>query len=143
MRANRRAAADGDVRKFGGVKSGATPYVQVVGETLVQQNAAATPREVLDRIAGGPLRAQLVGELARRFPHRPPADVDEAFREAYSRGLTACARRRDKEGYGWLRRGMGNYLVDRDRFKVREGASDSQAPVFLRLADRGDGPERE
>ena len=143
MRANRRAAADGDVRKFGGVKSGATPYVQVVGETLVQQNAAATPREVLDRIAGGPLRAQLVGELARQFPHRPPADVDEAFREAYSRGLTACARRRDKEVYGWLRRVMANYLVDGDRLKVREVASDTQGPLFERVADRREGPERE
>ena len=143
MRANRRAAADGDVRKFGGVKSGATPYVQVVGETLVEQNAAATPREVLDRIAGGPLRAQLVGELARQFPHRPPADVDEAFREAYSRGLTACARRRDKEVYGWLRRVMANYLVDGDRLKVREVASDTQGPLFERVADRREGPERE
>jgi RNA polymerase sigma factor (sigma-70 family) len=143
MRANRRAAADGDVRKFGGVKSGATPYVQVVGETLVQQNAAATPREVLDRIAGGPLRAQLVGELARQFPHRPPADVDEAFREAYSRGLTACARRRDKEVYGWLRRVMANYLVDGDRLKVREVASDTQGLFFERVADRREGPERE
>jgi RNA polymerase sigma factor (sigma-70 family) len=143
MRANRRAAADGEVCKFGGVKSGATPYVQVVGETLVQQNAAATPREVLDRIAGGPLRAQLVGELARQFPHRPPADVDEAFREAYSRGLTACARRRDKEVYGWLRRVMANYLVDGDRLKVREVASDTQGPVFERVADRREGPERE
>jgi RNA polymerase sigma factor (sigma-70 family) len=142
MRANRRAA-DGDVCKFGGVKSGATPYVQVVGETLVQQNAAATPREVLDRIAGGPLRAQLVGELARQFPHRPPADVDEAFREAYSRGLTACARRRDKEVYGWLRRVMANYLVDGDRLKVREVASDTQGPLFERVADRREGPERE
>ena len=143
MRANRRAAADGDVRKFEGVKSGATPYVQVVGETLVQQNAAATPREVLDRIAGGPLRAQLVGELARQFPHRPPADVDEAFREAYSRGLTACARRRDKEVYGWLRRVMANYLVDGDRLKVREVASDTQGPLFERVADGREGPERE
>jgi RNA polymerase sigma factor (sigma-70 family) len=114
-----------------------------VGETLVQQNAAATPREVLDRIAGGPLRAQLVGELARRFPHRPPADVDEAFREAYSRGLTACARRRDKEVYGWLRRVMANYLVDGDRLKVREVASDTQGPLFERVADQSEGPERE
>jgi RNA polymerase sigma factor (sigma-70 family) len=143
MRAKRRAAADGDVFKVGGAKSGATPYVQVVGETLVQQNAAATPREVLDRIAGGPLRAQLVGELARQFPHRPPADVDEAFREAYSRGLTACARRRDKEVYGWLRRVMANYLVDGDRLKVREVASDTQGPFFERVADRREGPERE
>src|SRR5688572_9021338 len=102
--------AEAPPRGARGPESAPASCVRVVGETVVENSAASTPREVLDRIAGGSLRGQLVGEVARRFRHRSADEVEEAFHEAYTRGLTGCRWRRDKEAYGWLRRAMVNWL---------------------------------
>ena len=80
-----------------------------MGETVVRSSAATTSREVLDRVAAGPLHGQLVGEAARKFGRHPVEEIEEAFHEAYTRGLTKCSWDRDKEVYGWLRRTMINW----------------------------------
>jgi RNA polymerase sigma factor (sigma-70 family) len=104
----------------------------------VQRNDVSA-REVLDAIAGGALRAQLVDELRRRFPGRSREQIDEAFREAYTRGLTDCRWRREHEVYGWLRRVMERLLVDELRRERRELVVDSRGAVFEQ-ADTGAEP---
>jgi RNA polymerase sigma factor (sigma-70 family) len=113
-----------------------------VGETVVENSAASSSREVLDRIAAGPLRGQLVGEVARRFGQRSADEVEEAFHEAYSRGLTGCRWRRDREVYGWLRRAMVNLLIDRERRERRELVADTSSGAFLDVADAREEPLR-
>jgi RNA polymerase sigma factor (sigma-70 family) len=113
-----------------------------VGETVVENSLAPSPRDALDRIAGGALRGQLVAEVARKFPHRSADDVEEALSEAYTRGLTGCRWRRDREVYGWLRRTMVNWLIDRERRDRRELVVDTTAGAFLELADARAEPPR-
>jgi RNA polymerase sigma factor (sigma-70 family) len=129
-------------RQDGGPGSVAGPCVEVVGEAVVENNPAPTPRDALDRIAGGALRDQLVAEVARKFAHRSADDVEEALNEAYIRGLTACRWRRDREVYGWLRRTMVNWLIDRDRRERRELVIDTTGGAFLELADMQAEPLR-
>jgi RNA polymerase sigma factor (sigma-70 family) len=126
----------------GGPESVPPPCVEVVGEPVVENSPAPTPRDAMDRIAGGPLRGQLVGEVARRFPHRPADDIEEAFHEAYTRGVTSCRWRRDIEVYGWLRRTMVNWLIDRERRERRELVADTTGGAFLEVADAQAEPLR-
>ena len=101
--------------------------VGAVGEMVVQRSSGQRARDALDRIAGGALREQLVGEIARKFRHRSADDVEEAFHEAYARALAGCRWRDDREVYGWLRRAMVNWLIDRDRRERRELVADTTA----------------
>jgi RNA polymerase sigma factor (sigma-70 family) len=133
---------EGPPYQEGGPGSVAGPCVEVVGETVVDNSPAPTPRVALDRIAGGALRGQLVAEVARKFPHRAADDVEEALNEAYARGLTGCRWRRDREVYGWLRRTMVNWLIDSDRRERRELVVDTTAGAFLELADAQAEPLR-
>jgi RNA polymerase sigma factor (sigma-70 family) len=123
-------------------KSVAPPCVEVGGELVVENSPARTPRDALDRIAGGALRGQLVGEVARKFQHHPSDEIEEAFHEAYTRGLTSCRWRRDIEVYGWLRRTMVNWLIDRDRRERRELLADTTSGAFLCVADASAEPLR-
>jgi hypothetical protein len=81
---------DGSARAEEGANSVPSPCVGVVGETVVQSSGGQATRDALDRIAGGALRDQLVGEVGRKFRERSADDVEEAFHEAYSRALTGC-----------------------------------------------------
>ena len=126
----------------GGPESGGSACVGVVGETVVENSPAPTPREALDRVAGGDLRGQLVGEVASRFRHRSADEVEEAFHEAYTRALTRCRWRRDKEVYGWLRRAMTNLLIDRERREGRELVADTGSGAFLDVTDVREEPLR-
>ncbi len=124
----------------GGPKSVPTPFVEVVGETVVTESTASTPREALDRVAAGPLRRQLVGEVARKFGQRPFDEIEEAFHEAYARGLTRCRWERDREVYGWLRRAMVNWLIDRERRGRLELVADTTSGSFLEVEDAREEP---
>jgi DNA-directed RNA polymerase specialized sigma24 family protein len=125
-----------------GAKSMARPCVGAVREIVVQRSSGQRAREALDRIAGGALRKQLVGEIARKFRHRSADDIEEAFHEGYGRALTGCRWRDDGEVYGWLRRAMVNWLIDRDRRERRELAADTTSGAFLDVADPRGEPLR-
>jgi RNA polymerase sigma factor (sigma-70 family) len=117
-----------------GPRSTSTPCVEVVGESVATP-ACSTPRETLDRVAAGPLRAQLVGEVARKFARRPLDEIEDAFHEAYTRALTACHWQREREVYGWLRRVMINWLIDRERRGRLELVADTTSDGFLEVED--------
>jgi DNA-directed RNA polymerase specialized sigma24 family protein len=135
----RSAKPDASTRGPEGPKSVPSACIALVGETVVQSSGGQATRDALDRIAGGALRDQLAGEVGRRFRHRSADDIEEAFNEAYSRALTSCRWRQDREVYGWLRRAMVNWLIDRQRLERREPAADTTSGAFQELADgRGD-----
>jgi RNA polymerase sigma factor (sigma-70 family) len=125
-----------------GAKSVSRPCVGAVGEIVVQSSSGQRARDALDRIASGALRDQLVGEVARKFRHRSADDIEEAFHEAYARALTGCRWRDDREVYGWLRRAMVNWLIDRDRRERRELVTDTTSGAFLDVADARGEPLR-
>jgi DNA-directed RNA polymerase specialized sigma24 family protein len=139
-RAIRRARRAGAYKR--GPKSVPRACVGVVWETVVQSSGGQATRDALDRFAGGALRDQLVGEVGRMFPHRSVDDIEEAFNEAYSRALTSCSWRQDREVYGWLRRAMVNWLIDRQRRERRELVVDTMSGAFFDVADAREEPLR-
>jgi RNA polymerase sigma factor (sigma-70 family) len=126
----------------GGPKSVPKPLVRRVGDATVTDSSASAAREALDRIAEGALHQQLVGEVARKFQRRAADEVEDAFQEAYTRALTRCHWRREKEVYGWLRRAMVNWLIDRGRRERLEFLADTSSGQFLDVADARDEPLR-
>lgn len=88
------------------------------------------------------MRAQLVGAVARKFSQRPSDEIEDAFHEAYTRGLMKCRWDRDREVYGWLRRTMINWVIDRDRRERLELVADPTSVTFLEAADASQEPAR-
>jgi RNA polymerase sigma factor (sigma-70 family) len=134
--------ADPSTRPEEGAKSVSSPCVGAVGEIVVQRSSGQRARDALDRIAVGALREQLVGEIARKFRHRSADDVEEAFHEAYARALAGCRWQDDREVYGWLRRVMVNWLIDRDRRERHELVADTTSGAFLDVPDARGEPLR-
>jgi RNA polymerase sigma factor (sigma-70 family) len=114
--------------------------VSVVGQLAAQSNNLPTSRDVLERIVAGPMRGQLLAEVAGKFRHRSADEVEDALHEAYTRGLARCSWRSDREVYGWLRRVMVNWLVDRDRRERLELVVDTTSGAFLEVGDESAEP---